>query len=73
MLKKFLSFDTWTKLVVFYMWSSEFIGKASAYVGLALGALLIFSVRVLWDRWYLALTRRDDPLNGSEHGPSWSP
>jgi hypothetical protein len=64
MLKKFLSFDTWTKLVVFYMWSSEFIGKASAYVGLALGALLIFSVRVLWDRWFLALTRRGDPLNG---------
>ena len=27
-------------------------------------ALLIFSARVLWDRWYLALTRRSDPLNG---------
>jgi len=64
MLKKFLSFDNWTKLVVFYIWTSVFIGKASAYVGLALGALFVFSVRVLWDRWYLALTRRGDPLNG---------
>ena len=64
MLKKFLSFDNWTKLVVFYMWTSVFTGKASAYVGLALGALLVFSVRVLWDRWYLALTRRGDPLTG---------
>jgi hypothetical protein len=64
MLKKFLSFDNWTKLVVFYMWSSEFIGKASAYIGLAIGALLILSVRVLWDRWYVALTRRGDPMNG---------
>jgi hypothetical protein len=64
MLKKFLSFDIWTKLVVFYMWSSEFFGKTSAYLGLALGALFIFSVRVLWDRWFLALTRRGDPLYG---------
>jgi len=64
MLKKFLSFDNWTKLVVFYMWSSLFIGKVSAYVGLLLGALLLFSVRVLWDRWYLALTWRGDPLRG---------
>src|ERR1700739_202555 len=64
MLKKFLSFDIWTKLVVFYMWSALFIGKVSAYVGLLLGALLIFGVRVFWDRWYLALTRRGDPLNG---------
>src|SRR5450631_1446105 len=64
MLKRFLSFDNWTKLVVFYMWSSLFIGKVSAYVGLLLGALLLFSVRVLWDRWYLALTWRGDPLRG---------
>jgi hypothetical protein len=64
MLKKFLSFDIWTKLVVFYMWSSLFIGKVSAYVGLLLGALLLFSVRVFWDRWYVALTRRGDPLFG---------
>jgi hypothetical protein len=68
MLKKFLSFDNWTKLVVFYMWSALFIGKVSAYVGLLLGALLIFSVRVFWDRWYVALTRRGDPM----HGLSWA-
>jgi hypothetical protein len=68
MLKKFLSFDIWTKLVVFYMWSSLFIGKVSAYVGLLLGALLLFAVRVFWDRWYVALTRRGDPL----YGLSWA-
>jgi hypothetical protein len=63
MLKKFLRFDTWTKLTVFYLWSSALLGKSSAYLGLFLGALLIFGVRVFWDRWYLALTRRTDPLN----------
>jgi hypothetical protein len=63
MLKKFQSLDNWSKLAVLFLWGSEFIGKASAYVGLALGGLLIFSTRVLWDRWYLALTRRSDPLN----------
>jgi hypothetical protein len=68
MLKKFLSFDIWTKLVVFFLWSSLFIGKVSAYVGLLLGALLLFSVRVFWNRWYVALTRRGDPM----YGLSWA-
>jgi hypothetical protein len=68
MLKKFLSFDMWTKLVVFYMWSALFVGKVSAYFGLLLGALLIFSVRVFWDRWFVALTRRSDPM----YGLSWA-
>jgi hypothetical protein len=63
MLKKFLSLDNWSKLVVLYMWSSQFLGKASVYCGLAVGGLLLFSARVLWDRWYLALTRGGDPLN----------
>jgi hypothetical protein len=63
MLKKFLSFDNWTKLVVLYFWSSPFVGKASVYAVLAVGGLLIFNARVLWDPWYLALTRRNDPLN----------
>ena len=63
MVKKFLNLDMWSKLVVLYMWGSLFLGKASAYVGLALGGLLLFGPRVLWDRWYLALTRRSDPLN----------
>ncbi len=62
MLKKFLSFDNWTKLVVFYMWSSLFIGKVSAYVGLLLGGLFLFSMRVFWNRWFVSLTRRDDPM-----------
>jgi hypothetical protein len=68
MLKRYLSFDIWTKLVVFFLWSSLFIGKVSAYVGLLLGGLLLFSVRVFWDRWYVALTRRGDPL----YGLSWA-
>jgi hypothetical protein len=64
MLQKFLRLDNWSKLVVLFLWSGAFLGKASAYLGLAIGGLLIFSTRVLWDRWYLALTRRSDPLNG---------
>jgi hypothetical protein len=63
MLKKFMHLDNWTKMVVLYLWSSQFLGKASVYIGLALGGLLLFSARVFWDRWYLALTRATDPLN----------
>ncbi|MGB8539358.1 MAG: hypothetical protein WCD57_23245 [Acidobacteriaceae bacterium] len=63
MLRKFLTLDNWSRLVVIYLWSSSFIGKASVYVGLALGGLLIFSTRVFWNRWYLALTRSNDPVN----------
>jgi hypothetical protein len=63
MLKKFGSLDNWSKLVVIFLWGSLFIGKASAYIGLALGVLLLINPRVLWDRWYVALTRRSDPLN----------
>jgi hypothetical protein len=63
MLKKFLHLDNWSRLVVLYLWSSEFLGKASVYVGLALGALLLVNARVFWDRWFLALTRGNDPLN----------
>jgi hypothetical protein len=64
MLRKFLDLDFWSKLAVLFLWSSLFLGKVSAYAGLAVGVLLIFAPRVLWDRWYLALTRRKDPLNG---------
>ena len=63
MLKKFLSLDNWAKLVLVYLCSSAFLGKASVYCGLAIGGLLLFSARVLWNRWYLALTRGGDPLN----------
>jgi hypothetical protein len=64
MLKKFLDLDNWSKLAVSYLWGSLFLGKVSAYIGLAVGAAFLFSPRVLWDRWYFALTRRRDPLNG---------
>ena len=43
MLQKFLRLDNWSKLVVLFLWSGSFLGKASAYVGLAIGGLLIFS------------------------------
>jgi hypothetical protein len=62
MLKRFLSFDIWTKLVVMYLVFSLFIGKVSAYFGLLIGGLLIFGVRVLWNRWYAALTVPEDPM-----------
>ena len=62
MLKKFRSLDNWSKLVVLYL--CPVIGKTSAYIGLAFGAVLLFSPRVLWGRWYFALTQRNDPLNG---------
>jgi hypothetical protein len=63
MLQKFGSLDNWSKLAVLFILSTTFLGKASAYLGLAMGGLLLFSTRVLWDRWYLALTRHNDPLN----------
>jgi hypothetical protein len=63
MLTKFRSLDGWTKVVVFFLFGPLFMGKASAYVELAFGGLLLLSTRVLWDRWYLGLTRRNDVLN----------
>lgn len=64
MLRKLRNLDNWTKMVVFYLWGSPFLGKASAYVALALGALLTLDPRVLWDRFYRALSRPGDPLGG---------
>jgi hypothetical protein len=63
MLSTFRALDGWTKTVVLFMWGSVFIGKSSAYLGLAIGGVLLLSNRVLWDRWFLALTRRADPLH----------
>jgi hypothetical protein len=55
--------DNWTRLVICFLWGSILIGKASAFVGLAIGVLLFLDPRVLLNRWYTALTRRD-PLSG---------
>jgi hypothetical protein len=63
MLRKFLGLDAWTKVVLFFLFGLTFAGKASAYVELAFGGMLLLSPRVLWDRWYHALTRRQDVLN----------
>lgn len=63
MLKKFRELDGWTKAVVLLLFGGGLIGKASAYIGLAFGGLLLLSTRLLWDRWFLSLTRRQHPLN----------
>jgi hypothetical protein len=63
MLKRFLKFDIWTKSVVLYFWLGGLLGKGFAYFGLLFGAFLLLSPRVLWDRWYKALTRREDLLH----------
>ncbi len=68
MVKKFFNFDVWTKMVVLFLWGGALIGKFSAYIGLAIGGLLLFSSRILWDRWYRALTRSEDVL----HGWAWA-
>jgi O-Antigen ligase len=64
MLKKFREFDGWTKAIAVLLFGSMFLGKAFPYIAVTFGGLLLFSPRLLWDRWYLALTRRQDPLNG---------
>jgi len=63
MLRRLLRLDGWTKVVLFILVGSGFLGKASAYVALGLGGLLLLSPRLLWDPWYNAMTRRHDVLN----------
>jgi hypothetical protein len=54
--------DYRTKLVIVLVYGSVFIGKASAYLGIALGVTFIFEDKMLWRRWYDALTRKGDPI-----------
>jgi hypothetical protein len=63
MFKKIRTADNWTKLIAFFLCFGGLLGKASGYIGLLLGGLLLFCPRILWDRWYVALTRRTDLLN----------
>jgi O-Antigen ligase len=63
MLKKLWHLDAWSKATIFILTGALFLGKASVYVMLAFGGLLILSPRALWDPWYSALTRRRDELN----------
>lgn len=63
MIKRFLKFDIWTKAVVLFLWVGGLLGKASAYLGLLMGGIMLLSPRVLWDRWYKALTVREDLLH----------
>ncbi len=63
MLRKFRELDGWSKVVLFLLCGVMFLGKASAYVTLGFGGLLLLSPRLLWDRWYIGLTRRQDPLS----------
>jgi hypothetical protein len=64
MLKKLLHADNWTKLVVLFLLASFVLGKASAYLGFAIGLLILFDSRVLLRPWYHALTRRGEMLSG---------
>jgi hypothetical protein len=60
MLRRFRQFDNFTKLTVILLFCGFYIGLGA--VALAFG-LLIFSTRVLWDPWIIALTKRRDTLN----------
>ena len=64
MLRKLRNLDGWTKVVLFVFFGSMFLGKASVYIELAFGGLLLLSTRLLWDRWYNALTRPQHELKG---------
>ena len=63
MIRKFLKFDNWTKAVVVFLYLGFLLGKASAYLGLLIGGFMIFSTKILWDRWFKALTRDSDLLH----------
>jgi hypothetical protein len=56
MLKKLLALDAWTKVTFVMLYGALFMGKASVYVALFFGGLLLLSPKVLWNRWFNALT-----------------
>ena len=53
--------DYRTKLIAILLYSAVLIGKAYAFFGLALGAVLIFEGKMFWRRWFNALTQRGHP------------
>ncbi len=55
--------DNWSKSAAVILLSPVLLGKASVFLNLLLGLLLLFSARVFWDRWFVALTRHRDPLS----------
>ncbi len=63
MLRKFRELDGWTKSAIVILCGVMFMGKAAAYVALGFGGLLLLSPRLLWDRWYIGITRRQDALS----------
>jgi hypothetical protein len=63
MLRKFASLDFWAKIVTLYLMAGFVVGKGSAYIALLIGGLLLFSPKVLWNPWYIALTRSGQLLN----------
>jgi hypothetical protein len=68
MIRKFFKFDAWTQAIVLYLYLGFVLGKASAYLGLLVGGFMLFSTRILWDRWFKALTNDKDVL----HTWSWA-
>jgi hypothetical protein len=63
MISRFLKFDLWTKLAVMMMFLSFYLGKASVALVLGIGGLLVFSTRIVWNPWFLALTKDRDELH----------
>lgn len=64
MWKRLLALEGWTKVALFLLIGVMFVGRAAPFLAIGLGGLLLLSPRVLWDRWFNALTRGHDLLNG---------
>src|ERR1700744_5256644 len=62
--RRLLALEGWTKVTLFLLVGVMFVGKAAPYIAIAFGGCLLLSPRVLFDRWFNALTRHNDLLNG---------
>jgi hypothetical protein len=63
MLRRFRQFDNYTKLTVILLFFGFFLGIGAVVLAFALGGLLVFSSRILWDPWIKGLTQRRNELN----------
>jgi len=63
MLRRFRDLDNFTKLTVILMFCGFYLGVGAVALALALGGLLVFSARILWDPWVIGLTGRRNELH----------